>query len=145
MVRYLKISFWRGIELARDVVKVRKVGETLVVTLTQTILGAVDIGEGDRCILEAVPPRRVIVTKEVELMPSTQRLELELMALEARQHALEQQAVFVGKQHNYSMPVEEGMNEPSIVDLTITQLNRDIAQTASEIAYKRVELFDLQG
>ena len=126
--------------MARDVVKVRKVGETLVITLTQTILGAVQIGEGDRLILEAVPPRRVIVTKEVEPMPSTQRLELELTALEARKYAFEQQAAFVVKQHNYSMPVEEGMDDPSIVDLSIAQLNRDIAQAGGEIAQKRLEL-----
>ena len=74
-----------------------------------------------------------------------ERLELELRVLEARQHALEQQAAFVVKQHNSSMPVEEGMDEPAIVDLTIAQLNRDIAQTASQIAQKRLELFDLQG
>ena len=77
-------------------------------------------------------------------MPTTQRLELELRALEARQYALEQQVVFVVKQHNSSMPIEEGMDDQSIVDLTIAQLNRDIAQTDSEVAQKRLEIFDLQ-
>ena len=131
--------------MARDTVKVRKVGETLVVTLTQAILGAVDIKEGDRLLLEAVPPRRVIATKEVNTMPNTQRLELEIGALEARKLALEQEVAFVVMQHNYSMPVEEGMDDANIVDLTIAQHNRDIARTTSIIAEKRLDLFELQG
>jgi sugar-specific transcriptional regulator TrmB len=131
--------------MARDVVKVRKVGETLVGTLTQAILGSVDIVEGDRLILEAVPPRRVIATKEAETMSSTQRLELEINAFEAREYALVQQAEFVSKQHNYSMPASSGMEDQYVVDLTMAQLSRDIAQTASEIAQKRLELFDIQG
>ena len=131
--------------MARDVVKVRKVGETIVVTLTQAILGAVDIEEGDRLIIEAVPPRRVIITKEVETMPSTHRLELEVEALEAHKYALEQQAHFVALQNNYSMPVEPGMEDRDVVALTMAQLSRDIARTGSELAQKRLDIFDLQG
>jgi len=129
----------------RDIVKVRKVGDTLVVTLTQAILQSVELEEGDRLLLEASPPRRVTIIKEVETMPTVRRAELELEVLTCKRDALAAQAHFVADQNNLSMPVEAGMDDQYVVQLTMAQLSRDIANNAVDIAEKNLELFDLGG
>lgn len=128
--------------MARDMTKLRSVGGTLVVTFTQAILNAVDMKDGDRLLLEAMPPHRVMITKEVETMPSSRRVELELQVLERKRHALDKQADFVVDQNNLNMPCEPGMDEPSIVQLTLSHLNRDRANLDVEIAQKHLELFE---
>lgn len=50
--------------MIRDIVKVRKVGGTIVVTLTQALLGSLDIEQGDRLMLEVVSSTELKVTKE---------------------------------------------------------------------------------
>jgi len=59
-----------------------KGGRTLVVTLTQGVLEEVALAEGDRVLIEALPPRRILISKEVPNVPSTRRIELELQILE---------------------------------------------------------------
>ena len=131
--------------MVRDMAKLRNVGGTLVVTLTQAILNSVDMGDGDRLLLEAIPPHRVMITKEVETMPSSRRVELELEVLKRRRYALDKQAEFVVDQNNLNMPCEPGMDEPSIVQLTLSQFNRDRANLDVEIAQKELEQFDFQA
>jgi antitoxin component of MazEF toxin-antitoxin module len=70
--------------VARDILKVRKVGGTLVVTLTQGVLEQVRLDEGGRVLIEALPPRRILISKEVPNMTSTHRIELEIQILEAK-------------------------------------------------------------
>ena len=131
--------------MGRDIAKVRRVGQSLVVTLTQDILNEVDISEGERVLLEPVPPRRVIISKESENLPSTRRLELELAVLEKKKTALESESRFIVCQHNNSMPVEPGMENSDIVELTLKELKRDLDRIDVEIAEKNLELFDAQG
>ena len=48
----------------RDIVKVRKVGETIVITLTQEILSQFVVKQGDRLMVEVQTPASIVVTKE---------------------------------------------------------------------------------
>ena len=125
--------------------KVRKVGGTLVVTLTQAVLEQIGFSEGDRVLVEAVPPRRIIISKEESKMPNTRRIELEIQALEAKQKAIESDIEYKIFQDNKSMPVDEGMNDPSVAELILHGLNHERDTVAASIAEKRLELFELQG
>jgi antitoxin component of MazEF toxin-antitoxin module len=129
----------------RDIVKVRKVGETLVVTLTQTILAEVQLTEGDRVLLEPVAPRRIILTKEEKAVSNTHRTQLEIDVLEQRQRALDSEIEFVIAQNNLNMPIEGGMGESDVVELRLKQLTWEREKIAVQLSEKRLELFDLQG
>ena len=131
--------------MARDIIKVRKVGGTLVVTLTQAVLAKVQLEEGDRVMIEAVPPKRIIISREEEPMSNTQRTELELEVLKGRKAALDSQLEFVVAQNNLNMPLQEGLDDSSIVELTIRQITHDRDKVTVELAQKRLEFFDLQG
>src|SRR5208282_3026872 len=111
--------------MGRDIVKVRKVGATLVVTLTQAVLEQIAFSEGDRVLVEAVPPRRIIISKEETKVPNTRRIELEIEALEARQKAIESDIEYKIYQHNKSMPVDEGMSDASVAELILHGLNHE--------------------
>jgi hypothetical protein len=129
----------------RDIVKVRKVGETLVVTLTQTVLSEVDLAEGDRVVIEPVPPKRIIITKVGQAVINTQRASLEMDILEQKKHALESEMKFVVAQNNLNLPVEPAMGETDLVELRLKQLQWDRDKIDVQLAEKRLEMFELQG
>jgi len=64
--------------MAREIVKVRRVAGSIVVTIPQPVLDDVQIAEGDKVLLESFPPDRIFIVKEHEKMPSARRAELEL-------------------------------------------------------------------
>ena len=129
----------------RDIVKVRKVGETLVVTLTQTVLADVDLKEGDRVVIEPVPPRRVILTKETKSMSNTHRAALEIALLERKRDALESEMNFVGAQRSLHMPIEPGMGDLDVADLRLKNICWDRDKVEVQLAEKRLEMFELEG
>ena len=130
----------------RAIVKIRRVSQSLVVTLTQSLVGEVGLQEGDRVLIEAAPPRRIIISKEEKSVPNTRRVELELEVLEGRKAALEADVSFKVKQHNLSMPVQEDVvDDGDIMELTFARLNYELAKLNAEIAKKRLGLFELQG
>lgn len=132
-------------QIMRDIVKVRKVGETLVVTLTQAILSEVDLQEGDRVVIEPVPPKRIIITKEEKTMVNTQRATLEIDVLEQKKRAMESEMEFVIAQNNLNIPMEPGMGESDLVELRLKQLQWERDKVDAQLAEKRLELFELQG
>ena len=145
---YLRIV-WRHLREATspggERYKVRRVGQTLVETLTQDLLNEVKLKEGDRVLLEPLPPRRLIVSKEEKQMPTTRRLELELDVLTNKKNALESEIGFLVTQHNLSMPVEAGADDEHVVELTLKELSRDRDRIDVEISEKKLALFDAQG
>jgi len=129
----------------RELIKVRKVGGTLDVTLTQGVLEDVSLSEGDRVLIEALPPKRILISREEQKMPNTRRLELELEVLASQKTAVESDIRYKAYQHNSGMPCEPGMDDDSITELAMRQLSLDRDKLAVEIAKKRLELFELQG
>ena len=132
-------------QIMRDIVKVRKVGETLVVTLTQAILSEVDLVEGDRVVIEPVPPKRIIITKEEKTMVNTQRASLEIDVLEHKKRAMESEIEFVVAQNNLNIHMEPGMGESDLVELRLKQLQWERDKVDAQLAEKRLEIFELQG
>jgi len=129
----------------RDIVKVRKVGDSLVVTLTQPVLSAVEIREGDRLMLEPSPPYRIILSREQKPTTSTKRLELQIEVLEKKHASLESEITYVMAQYNHDMPVDHYVSDSTGMEVTMQQLEYKRDQVDAELAEKRLELFDLQG
>ena len=129
----------------REIVKVRKVAGSVVVSLPASVLEPVGIKAGDRVVVEAAPPQRLILTKEGRTMTSTERLEMEIDLLEKRKQAIESDLAYKGYQHNSSMPCEKGMDDSSVAGLILYELSRDSDQLAVDIAEKKLALYDLQG
>ena len=130
--------------MVRDMTKLRNVGGTSVVTLTQAILSSTELKDGDRLLLEALPPNRVIITKEVEMVANSRRAELELQVLERKRDALCKHMECIGEGLRLNMP-EPGFEDDDIARLTAFEFERDKANLEVEIAQKQLELFDLQG
>jgi hypothetical protein len=78
-------------------------------------------------------------------MTSTQRVELEIDLLEKKRQALDSDLDYKARQHNDSMPTEEGMADASVALLILTGLKRDRDRLDAEIAEKKLALYDLQG
>ena len=121
--------------------KVRKVGGTLVVTLTQGVLEEVPLAEGDRILIEALPPRRILISKEVPNVPSTRRIELELQILEAKRESFESQMTYAVADYNLSGSAADS----DCLDGQLKYLTSERDKIAVTIAEKRLELFELQG
>jgi hypothetical protein len=131
--------------VARDIVKLRKVAGSMVISVPQSILSETQILEGDRVLIEALPPNRLVITKEMQTMPSAQRAELELAVLEARKSALELDSESKVWQHNNGMELDLTLMDGDVFALTMMERNRELADLDVEIAKKRLEIFELQG
>jgi antitoxin component of MazEF toxin-antitoxin module len=129
----------------REIVKVRTVAGSIVVSLPQSILDPIGIKAGDRVIVEAAPPRRLIITKEGRTMTSAERLELEIDLLEKKKNALQSDIQYKESQYNNSMPCEEGMQDNNVAILMMSQLVRDRDRLDVEIAERKLQLYDIQG
>ncbi len=129
----------------RETVKVRMVAGSLVVSLPQSVLDPVGIREGDRVIVEAAPPRRLVITKEGKTMTSTQHLEMEVDLLEKKRTVIESDLTYKQFQHNSNMPCEEDMKDSDVALLTMSYLAREQARLDLEIAEKRMQLYEAQG
>ena len=129
----------------RELLKVREVAGSTVVTLPQSILDPTGLRPGDRVLVEATPPRRVTLTKEGATMQSTARLELEIGVLEKRRQALESDLAYKGRQHEMNTPCDDGMSDPDVALLLMSGLTRDRDRLDFEIAQKKIELYDLLG
>jgi antitoxin component of MazEF toxin-antitoxin module len=127
--------------VARDILKVRKVGGTLVVTLTQAVLEKVSLAEGDRVLIEAIPPRRILISKEVPNMPSTRRIELELEVLHAKSRSFDSQVSAAVAQYTDSGSAEDSVP----LEAFVKKLNAERDKIDVTIAEKNLDLFELQG
>jgi antitoxin component of MazEF toxin-antitoxin module len=129
----------------RETVKVRSVAGSLVVSLPQSVLEPVGLKEGDRVIVEAAPPRRLVITKEGKTMTSTQHLEMEIDLLEKKKKATESDLRYKARQYNGNMPCEEGMSDNDVAFLILMSIERDRDLLDVEIAEKRLELYTIQA
>ena len=130
----------------RDTVKTRKVGESLVVTLTKPLALEAGISEGDPVVLETLNSGRILIRKETAPMNPTQFLELELDILKKQKYTLQTEAAYMVHQHNNSMPSHHpGIEDSLIMEGEMRSHDWAIAKLDVEIAQKRLELFTAGG
>jgi hypothetical protein len=101
--------------------------------------------EGDRVLIQALPPKRIVISKEETVVPNTRRIELEIEALEAKRTAIQSDLDYKHYQHKSGMPCEPGMDDDSVAGLVFHDLRHQRDEVAAAIVQKRLELLDLQG
>jgi hypothetical protein len=114
-----------------------------VVTLPQSVLDPVGLREGDRVILEAVPP--LMITKEGESMRATQQLEMEVDLLSKKKTAIESDLRYKQEQINSNMPCDSDMADSSVATLIMFGLARDRDRLDVQLAERRIQLYDILG
>jgi bifunctional DNA-binding transcriptional regulator/antitoxin component of YhaV-PrlF toxin-antitoxin module len=124
----------------REIVKVRQVAGSVVVSLPTSILEGSGIKTGDRVLVEAAPPRRIIITKEGKTMTSTERLELEIDVREKKLRAVDSKQAYILEIYNNNDYLDAGA-----FGVEMRGLNHDRDQLTVEIAEKKLALYDLQG
>jgi antitoxin component of MazEF toxin-antitoxin module len=129
----------------RELVKLRTVAGSVVVSLPQSVLEPVGLKSGDRVLVEAAPPRRLIITKEGTIMTSTVRLELEIDLLEKQKTAISSDLAYKHEQYDKNMPCDPGMSDNDVAGLVFHELSRDRDKIEAAIAEKRLQLYDLQA
>jgi len=108
-----------------------------VVTLTQGVLAGVQLEEGDRVLVEALPPRRILISKEVPNMPNTRRIELQLQILEVKHRSLESQIAHEVTQYNLGGSSADSLE----LDARVKCLQWEQDKVALAVAEKNLELF----
>lgn len=78
-------------------------------------------------------------------MPTATRLELEIDLLEKKKAAIESDLRCKIEQYNKNFPVDAGMSDNTVAQLSFFVLERDRDQLDAEIAEKRLALYDAQG
>jgi antitoxin component of MazEF toxin-antitoxin module len=129
----------------REIVKIRSVAGSLVVSLPQSVLEPVGLRDGDRVVVEAAPPRRLVITKEGATLTSIEHLELEIDLLEKKKSAIESDLSYKRRQYDHNTPCEKGMDDSDIAILMMMELGRDRDRLDVEIAQKRLDLYGIQG
>jgi antitoxin component of MazEF toxin-antitoxin module len=129
----------------RELVKLRVVAGSVVISLPHSVLEPVGLKSGDRVLVEAAPPRRLVITKEGRLMSPTQRVELEIEVLERHKAAIESDLAYKSRQYSSSMPCEDGMGDNEVAMLIMLSLDRDRDRVDADLAEKKLQLYDLQG
>ncbi len=124
-----------------DKVRVRKVGDSLTVTVTKPIAEAAQISEGDTLMLETTTDGKIIIRKESTSMQSMSRTELEIAFLEKKKARIEAEITLAVSEHNNSMPTAHpGIDDDLIMEGSVKEWQWEIAKTEEEIAKKRLEL-----
>lgn len=129
----------------REYVKLREIAGSTVATIPQAVLSASGLTPGDRVLVEAAPPRRIVLTKEGLPVQSTQRLELEIDLLTKKRAAIDSDLRYKERQYGDGMPCDEGMSDPDVAILVMSSLVRDRDVINVSIAEKRLQLYDLNG
>ena len=62
--------------------------------------------------------------------------------METSKNLIDSEIAYLIAQNNNSMPCESGMDDPSIVELRLRELQRSRDQTNVQIAEKRLQIFD---
>jgi len=128
-----------------ELVALKKFGGSIVVGLPPSILAAIDLREGDRVVMECLPPRRLLLTKEGPQLRPTDFLELEIDLLEKKKILINSDLEYKTYQFNKNMPEDEGMHDASIAQAILYSLVRERNRIDVEIAEKRLALYEIQA
>ena len=130
----------------QDNVKARRVGDSVVITLTKPILASTGISDGDSLLLEALAEGRILIAKEGKAVSIPKKLELELEVLKRHKDAIEAEMHLAVHEHNSSMPTaHQGIEDSVIMEGSIREWTWELRKVELEIAQKRLQLFELTG
>ena len=132
--------------MSREVVKARKVGDSLVITLPKGIAEEANVTEGDPLVVETTAKERILVRKDHEPVSPTQRFEIELDILKKEASSLSAKMDLGIWEHNSSMPTAHpGIEDSDLMAGTSLEWNWELRKLELAIAKKQLELFDAGG
>jgi antitoxin component of MazEF toxin-antitoxin module len=127
-------------------VKARRVGDSVVITLTKPILEKTEISDGDSLLLEALAEGRILIAKEEKTVSIPKKLELELEVLKGRKDAIQAEMELAVHEHNNSMPTAHpGIEDDIIMEGSVREWTWQLRNVELEIAQKKLQLFELTG
>lgn len=127
-------------------VKARRVGGSVVVTLTKAILEETEISDGDSLLLETLAEGRILIAKEEKLVSIPRKLELQLEVLKGRKNTIEAEMELAVHEHNSSMPTAHpGIEDNAIMEGSVREWTWELRKVELEIAQKQLQLFELTG
>ena len=133
--------------MAQDQVKARKVGDSIVITLSKPILEEAAIEEGEMLVLETVASGRVTVRKASDEVWPIREADIELAVLNRRLDALNAEIKTAVWGINNSAPTEDfpWVGDQMVVDGVMCDYNWKRAKIQLEIAEKRLDIYKLGG
>ena len=132
--------------MVRDSVRARKVGGSLVVTLTKPVLDEIGVKEGDALLLDTIGNGRLIIGKEAPMTIVVEKVARELDILIKKRAALEAETDYIVFQHNNSMPTAHpGVEDDQIMEGTMKAHRWENAKLDTAVAEKRLELLEVGG
>jgi len=127
-------------------VKARRVGDSVVITLTKAILEETRISNGDSLLLEALAEGRILIAKEEKVVSIPKKLQLELDVLKGRKGSIEAEMELAFHEHNSSMPTAHpGIENDAIMEGSVREWTWELRKVELEIAQKQLQLFELTG
>jgi hypothetical protein len=133
--------------VARDEVKARKVGDSIVITLSRPILDEATIGEGEMLLLETTGNGRVTVSKASDGVSAIREAEMQLGVLDKRLDALNAEIDAAHWGISNSAPTEHfpWVDDTMVTDGVMRDYRWKRAMIELEIAEKRLEIYKLGG
>ena len=130
----------------RETVKARKVGESLVVTVTKPIAEMCGITEGDSLTIEVLDSGRMMMFKDKQPDRAIGMVELELELLESRCREKVAERALMVSEYNNSMPTAHpGIDDQYIMEGSMKEINWDVIKIETQIAERMLELFKMDG
>lgn len=127
-------------------VKARRVGDSVVITLTKAILEETKILDGDSLLLEALAEGRILISKEEKAVSIPRKLELELEVLRGHKNAIQAEIELARHEYSKSMPTAHpGIDDPLIMEGCDREWTWELRKVELDIAKKQLQLFELTG
>ncbi len=127
-------------------VKARRVGDSVVITLTKAILEETRISDGDSLLLEALAEGRILIAKEEKAVSIPKKLQLELEVLKGRKNSIEAEMGLAVHEHNSNMPTAHpGIEDDAIMEGSVREWTWELRKAELDIAQKQLQLFELTG
>ena len=118
-----------------DQVKARRVGDSVVITLTKSILEETGISDGDTILLEALAKGRILIAKEEKAVSIPKKLELELEVLKVCKDTIQAEMELAVHEHNTSMPTAHpGIEDDGIMEGSVREWTWELRKVELEIA-----------
>ena len=132
--------------MAKASVKARKVGDSIVLTLTKRILETTGFSEGDALTLETIQSGTLTVRKENDKVFKLQETRMELEILRAKLNVVDAEKAVAVSEYESRMPtIHPGIEDGEIFSGYMKELDFSRSKIVLKIAKKELEIFRLGG
>ena len=132
--------------MAQSVVKARKVGDSMVVTLTKPILETAKIDEGELLVLKVLSNGNILIGKETNKVGRLNQLDLEIDIVNRKIETKEAETrVAKWEYENGVSTIHPGIEDGGSAEATMLHLDYELSHARLERAEKNLERFEVTG